>query len=509
MLENIKLRELYIGDTDGNMEAQAEDFTELFFDVDGKYNELLNDNNKFFIIGDKGTGKTYLANYICKKKTRKQHYEIQDAKKYWIVELVDKGEKESEHSKYLLCKWFLLEMIAKYIIHKVHPIKARYFKPSPQYKLKNYMDKLENLDFFRDQVLSSEVSELSEVGLNGTLNNADRVSSFGGTYKSSSGQNTKTESKRKDVYEHLNPFEELIKNSIGCKDDVILIFDDLDELDKKLVEKPTTDDMILNLIKCVHDINYEFIRNKKKFRIILLLRRDIIEKLQKYDANLNKRVTSNGIDLYWMISDKTSPENHPLMKMIIHKARTTCKKLSGCNDKEIYNKLFPENINNKTPLQYLLDLSFGRPRDFIMYLNHVIKRFPENGCFNASAMKSISALYSSDLFNELNNQLLFHREPEFSEDCIRLLRGIRKSTFSYLDAKMYFEKNNSEFHNISNLNDCLEFLYANGVIGNTWINKKNNNKRYFYWAYRRDASQTVNFKKDFVAHPGLKKKILD
>lgn len=126
MLENIKLRELYIGDTDGNMEAQAEDFTELFFDVDGKYNELLNDNNKFFIIGDKGTGKTYLANYICKKKTRKQHYEIQDAKKYWIVELVDKGEKESEHSKYLLCNGVQREHNKKLnnglpILHKVPP----------------------------------------------------------------------------------------------------------------------------------------------------------------------------------------------------------------------------------------------------------------------------------------------------------------------------------------------------------------------------------------------------
>lgn len=266
-LENIKLSELYIGDTDGSAEAQAEKFTKLFFDINGKYSELLHDTKKFLIIGDKGAGKTYLANYVCKKKTSSQFYEIQDVKKYWIVELVNKGESEDANARYLLCNWFLLQMIAKYIVEKVHPKKAKYFALSPQYKLKQFLDKEENLDIFKPWTLSTEKSEFSEVGVNGSVNSSDNTNGamgMGSTFKSSLGQNTKIESIRKKFYECINPFESLVKKSIDKNDDIMLIFDDLDELNKTMVENPTTNDMILNLIRCVRDINFEFQQDGKK-----------------------------------------------------------------------------------------------------------------------------------------------------------------------------------------------------------------------------------------------------
>lgn len=246
----------------------------------------------------------------------------------------------------------------------------------------------------------------------------------------------------------------------------------------------------------------------------MLLRTDIINKLQKYDSNLNKVVTSNGVDLYWLISDKKAPEQHPLMKLIIHKARTSCSKLEGYKDREVYTKLFPEKIDNKEPLQYLLDLSFGRPRDFILYLNQVIKNCPESTCFNASAMKTVMAVYSSILFNELNNQLLFHKKPEYTEECFKLLHEIGKPTFTYEEVMKCYTENPNLFVHIKDLNESLEFMYRNGIIGNVWDQEHSNprkpqkySKKHFYWAYRRDAPQSVDFKKNFTIHPGLRKSI--
>ena len=67
MSDSIKLKDLYIGLTDGASEAQNEKFEELFYDPNNKYDELMNNSDKFLVLGSKGAGKTYLANYVlCK-----------------------------------------------------------------------------------------------------------------------------------------------------------------------------------------------------------------------------------------------------------------------------------------------------------------------------------------------------------------------------------------------------------------------------------------------------------
>ena len=67
MSDSVKLNELFLGISDGAVEAKEEKFEELFYDPYNKYNELMSNNEKFLVLGNKGTGKTYLANYIMKK----------------------------------------------------------------------------------------------------------------------------------------------------------------------------------------------------------------------------------------------------------------------------------------------------------------------------------------------------------------------------------------------------------------------------------------------------------
>ena len=62
ILNDVKLKDLYMGLPDGEVEARDKRFQELFFDPNNKYNEIINSNEKFLIIGSKGTGKTYFKN---------------------------------------------------------------------------------------------------------------------------------------------------------------------------------------------------------------------------------------------------------------------------------------------------------------------------------------------------------------------------------------------------------------------------------------------------------------
>ena len=56
-MNDVKLKDLYMGLPDGEVEARDKRFQELFFDPNNKYNEIINSNEKFLIIGSKGTNK--------------------------------------------------------------------------------------------------------------------------------------------------------------------------------------------------------------------------------------------------------------------------------------------------------------------------------------------------------------------------------------------------------------------------------------------------------------------
>ena len=119
ILNDVKLKDLYMGLPDGEVEARDKRFQELFFDPNNKYNEIINSNEKFLIIGSKGTGKTYLSKYIVEQSPSKQTCIIVDPKNFWICKLINIDEQELTNDYIsVLCKWFLLYEISNSLINK-------------------------------------------------------------------------------------------------------------------------------------------------------------------------------------------------------------------------------------------------------------------------------------------------------------------------------------------------------------------------------------------------------
>ena len=119
ILNDVKLKDLYMGLPDGEVEARDKRFQELFFDPNNKYNEIINSNEKFLIIGSKGTGKTYLSKYIVEQSPSKQTCIIVDPKNFWICKLINIDEQELTNDYIsVLCKWFLLSEIANSLLNK-------------------------------------------------------------------------------------------------------------------------------------------------------------------------------------------------------------------------------------------------------------------------------------------------------------------------------------------------------------------------------------------------------
>mgnify|MGYP000606352445 FL=1 len=68
----VKLKDIYLGVPDGATEAESKNFEELFYDPNNKYDELMDNEEKFLVIGNKGAGKTYLAKYVLLKAPKKR-----------------------------------------------------------------------------------------------------------------------------------------------------------------------------------------------------------------------------------------------------------------------------------------------------------------------------------------------------------------------------------------------------------------------------------------------------
>lgn len=502
-MEEVCLKDLFIGLTDGAVEAKEDDFKELFYDPYNKYNDLMNGKEKFLVLGYKGTGKTYLANYIKAKAKNNEYVRVIGENDFTICKLnAISQEKLDEELAIAFCKWFLLDRLGHLIVEN-RPIRAKYIPISKTYQLKKFINTYENDNIYKD------VKKIVDASKENSSKYGSKLSGEKKVLNSSSGTRTKRryslEGERKNFFELLPSFEKKVFGAIGKKQKYTIIVDDLDEItnDKNSIGR---DEIIISMIKVAREYNLKDMNPDVKF--VILLRTDIVDDVQAKYSNLSKTTTTCAVELYWLF-DNTSvePYNHPLMSMILHKIKTKCPVYSNYSNEVLYKILFPESIDNKKPLDYLLDYGFGRPRDFVTFLSCAQTECPEQTCFNARVLKEARKSYSSKFYNELLNQSAYYGNPEFVTQCFQLLSSVKKSSFTRSDMETIYNVGKDNYKYIENVDDVLKFLYKIGAIGNSWkVSKGNIKQTHFGWSYKKDAMNEVDLSKKFTIHYGLRKK---
>lgn len=503
ILNDVKLKDLYMGLPDGEVEARDKRFQELFFDPNNKYNEIINSNEKFLIIGSKGTGKTYLSKYIVEQSPSKQTCIIVDPKNFWICKLINIDEQELTNDYIsVLCKWFLLYEIANSLLNK-----HRWLKHLPRCKLnklRKFMLEYNDDTFYKIVSLSTTNNQEITGNLSHGISHSDKLQTS--NFQHSAGIKTSDgvsyESTRKRFFDLIDYFEQLVFDCFQINDHLLIILDDLDELKKEAGEQ--SENIIYNLITAAKKYNFYFNSRAKSLKIIMLLRSDILNKMQGNHPNLNKIKTSCSIDLYWLLDSTHDKWDHPLISMIFHKIRASCEPYKNRSNKELFEILFPESIDKKNPLDFLLDHSLGRPRDIVTFLNCAKKEFPERTCCSATVLKETRKIYATDFYNEMLNQASFYKSSAYSTQCLKLIAGIKRPSFSYSDIQTLYEENRTSYSEIDNLDDALHFLYELGAIGNAWKSKKGKHRT--CWYYKIDAIDEVDLSQNFTIYYGLRKK---
>ncbi len=498
VLNKVKIKDIYFGEVDGESEAsKRQDFENLYFDQDHNYKKFLS-GEYFLIKGRKGTGKTYLAKYLNIKinAENKKICKICDASTFNLQRLIDMKERQFLKGEMeIFWRWIILLHFTDVIINN-KPILKRipFTKYRKLYKFRKR--KYPNPESIFEKVMYTKT--------NGVTSEASASWKAIGN-KTTGSKLINSTHQQKEYYKSLEYLERLVMPILIKRCSVTLIYDDLDSIEANTHIDPFYIDFLSGLIICAKKINLQIIKEgKKDSKIILALRDDVLSYMQDYNTNLNKHVSSNYVDLYWL--DKVNPNEpykHPLMRLILSKIKKSTPQYSSMTNKKLYELLFPTKIKEKEVISYLLDNSFGRPRDIIKYLSIIQNKHGNSFDFKASYFKKCMGEYSSWFYDELRNEISIHNNSKCLKESLELVKNVRRVYFEISDVKEIYEQNKESYPSIVDVKSAIIDMYRLGAIGNSWMNQ--NGERYYYsWAYRRDEDREPDFSKTFVVHPALR-----
>lgn len=496
----VKLKEIYFGDVEGKDEVKElrKDFTSVFYKDNQIYCNLENPK-VFLIVGRKGTGKTLLAEYYKEKNnTDKNIVKLFDESAFSLLKLQTfeyNNVKDQEASAFW--EYFFIVTLAQEVIKQKF-----WFKPRLYFKKKK-LERLVKESDFRINGMSTKqggsYNAKSSIDIKGPSlsNGIDYSEELNQTYR------------EKKYYEKIEEIRDALLDVLKCCEvSYQFFFDDIDELEIFENNKKEQVKFIHAMIKAAKRLNVNFNEIENSTRVFILLRNDMVRELNEQTNNFNKILETNAVNLTWQYNPNIDTVEQPLSKMIIKKIRNGRPEYLKYTDDDIYKQMWPKKINNKTAIKFIIDYSFGRPRDFVMFLNVMKERFPDRETITPDMMRKAVSIYSEKFFNELRNEINRNEKKDLINQTILLIKDTGKNTFTIDDLYDTFLRDTSRYSVVQVREDIesgvLE-LYMYSVVGSSKkVKTEKTSFRQVDFSYRNIGIDNPYMKGYFSVHFALR-----
>ena len=521
----LKIKDLKLGYTDAENYKKKEDkeFFNKIFLVDETIDEIL-DGGNYFIIGEKGTGKTAYAVYLSNNELKQTSADLKFIRETDYIKFVQM--KTNQHlmlSDYnQIWKVILLLLVSKEIKKCIN-----YSNPINRFVDFKKLDKA--IDHYYENAFSPEILKAFEFIENSEASVQVLNKYFGGNIKGSTTTKDSSNKFQMNLFFLQQKFEDAL-NSIRLNKSYILFIDGID-IRPQAINHDEYLECIKGLTHAVWDINNDFLANikglgGKRIKIVLLMRPDIFSNMGL--QNQNNKIRDNSILLDWKTTYKNYKHSN-LFKMVNRLLlKQQVDSMSGKKLGDLWNYYFPYKIwnNNKKELidsSYIdfIRHSFHRPRDVISLLDlmqqHVISSDDNKVNFTEEDFNNTLQSFSHYLLGEIKDHLLFYYSINDYELFLKF--------FQYLNGRMRFnyEEFISSFYkfieystkNKINLPDFfesadifLQFLYELNII--CYINITDN-EDFFHWCFIErsyaNISPKVGSESVYQIHHGLSKSL--
>ncbi|MBP7470304.1 MAG: hypothetical protein KA782_04345 [Flavobacterium sp.] len=429
----------------------------------------------YFLIGEKGTGKTAYATYVVNNNAFNTTGFINNVIETDYEKFIKlKKDNQLQLSEYINVWKVLLYLIIAHRI-KEHESSTGFFKSSDKFTaLQNAVD-----EYYLNAFSPEIVNALNFVEK--TKFSAEVISKYfkllGENIKEGSFTHTKFQTNLLYIQNH---FEKAI-SSLTFSTDYIFFIDGIDIRPDSILYQDYLD-CIKGLAQATWSVNNEFfpsIKGKGKLRVVMLIRPDIFANLGM--QNQNNKLKDNAILLDW----RTNYTNYKDSKLFILADRL----LMAQQDKtykigETWNHYFPYSpfIANKKESSFIqfLRYSFYRPRDIVTMLDYISEIHSRNAknspdFFSEKDFENgeFQTRYSDYLLGEIKDYLAFYfseTDYESFRKFFDFLKG--KSTFkyetfieAYEEMLKYFENSNVNKPKFFDTADSfLQFLFDLNII---------------------------------------------
>lgn len=257
--------------------------------------------------------------------------------------------------------------------------------------------------------------------------------------------------------------------------------------------------MIRDLLFTVKRFNDAFGSGTK---IICSVRLEIINAINRFVQTNQLHKIMQGYDerLTWEYTN-TNSFNHPIIGILLRRIQNAEEKVCGhcVSTDEIIHKWFTSHVYNTHICTYILDNTWHKPRDIVRLLLSAQSKSSKNlSIFNQNTFETFMPVYSKQCLVEVREEMRALYTAEEIESIFNCLQGF-KVVFTYDEiverAKRLYPESVLSKDPCTVLND----MYRIGVIGNILSNRKSSR-----WEYKEQYKLYIDSPWEIVIHPSLR-----
>lgn len=256
--------------------------------------------------------------------------------------------------------------------------------------------------------------------------------------------------------------------------------------------------MIRDLLFTVKKMNAIF-QDGTKF--ICSIRPEILNAISRFVQPNQLHKIMQGYDerLIWEHTN-TNSFNHPIIGILLQRIRIAEERYQhrAISDSEIIKKWFVPNVYNKHICTYILDNTWHKPRDIVRLLLSAQARNSKNSKkFNQYVFETFMPEYSKQCLVEVREEMFALYTPEDVEQIFNCLQGF-KSSFSYQEICIRAKRLYPDSVFAKQTYAVLSDMYRIGIIGNSLGSDRSPR-----WEYKQQHRLIIDDPWEIIIHPSL------